>query len=76
MFLVQAGKPAVPLLEEALVRRETLPLILSILADIGDEKLEPELRQFAYDHDPVVAKAAQDALRVLATHRQVRPASL
>ncbi len=69
MFLVQAGKRGVPLLEEALAKRETLPLILSILADIGDEKLEPELRQFTYDRDPVVAKAAQDALRVLAAHR-------
>ena len=36
MFLVQAGKQAVPLLEEALARRENLPMVLTILADIGD----------------------------------------
>lgn len=66
MFLVQAGRRAEPLLEEALRRRENLPMVLSILASIGDRKFEPELREFSRDDDPKVAQAARDALRVLA----------
>ena len=65
MFLVKAGKRAVPLLEEALKRRENLPTVLIILGDIGDQKVEPELRQFSEDRDPEVARAARDALRIL-----------
>ncbi len=65
MFLVQAGRKCEPLLEEALSRRENLPVVLAILGDIGDRKFEPELIRFSRDGDPAVAKAAQDALRVL-----------
>ncbi len=65
MFLVQAGKRAEPLLEEALRRRDNLPMVLSVLASIGDRKFEPELREFSLDRDPKVAQAARDALRVL-----------
>jgi hypothetical protein len=68
MFLVKAGKHAEPLLEEALSRRENLPMVLSILGDIGSKKLEPNLRQLSSDRDPMVAQAAQNALRVLAAH--------
>jgi HEAT repeat protein len=68
MFLVRAGKRAEPLLEEALRRRENLPMVLSILGDIGNEKFESNLRQFTSDRDPRVAQAAQNALRVLAAH--------
>jgi hypothetical protein len=68
MFLVQAGSKAEPLLEEALKRRENLPLVLSVLADIGNRRFETEIRQFVQDGDPQVAKAAQDALRLLASH--------
>ncbi len=69
MFLVQAGKRSQPLLEKALRRRENLPMVLSILASIGDKKFEPELREFSLDRDPQVAQAARDALRVLAAHQ-------
>jgi len=69
MFLVQAGKRAEPLLEEALLRREALPMVLTVLADIGDERLEAKLRQFARDEDPKVAEAAEDALRALGAHQ-------
>ncbi len=69
MFLVQAGKQAEPLLLEALARRENLPMVLSILGDIGDRRFEPELRRFSQDRDANVARAAQDALRVLEAHR-------
>ena len=69
MFLAQAGKQAVPLLQEALTRRENLPMVLSILGDIGDRKFEPELRRFSQDSDPKIAQAARDALRVLDAHQ-------
>jgi hypothetical protein len=69
MFLVRAGRRAGPLLEDAIRRRENLPMLLSILGDIGDPKVEGELRSFTQDHDPEIAQAARDALQVLAAHR-------
>lgn len=68
MLLVQAGQRAEPLLEEALLRREALPMVLTVLADLGDRRFEPQLRQFAHDRDPKVAEAAEDALRALSAH--------
>jgi len=66
MMLVQSGKRAEPLIAEAIARREHLPIVLLIAADIGAFDLEPELRRFTADPDPNVARAARDALRVLA----------
>jgi hypothetical protein len=67
--LAKAGRIAEPLLEEALHRREHLPIILTILADIGDDRIESEIRSFSAHADPKVAEAARQALRVLALHR-------
>lgn len=69
IFLVRAGSMAEPLLEEALSKREGLPIILTVLADIGDKRAEPEIRRFSGHEDPRVAEAARQALRVLAAHR-------
>jgi hypothetical protein len=66
MFLVQSGKQAEPLVEEAMQRRENLPMVLVIAGDIGAARLETDLRRFSKDADPEVAKAAQDGLRILA----------
>lgn len=68
MFLVRAGKQAQPLLEEALRRRENLPVVLIILGDINAKELAPEIQQFSRDQDPGVARAARDALRILSAH--------
>jgi hypothetical protein len=65
MLLVRAGRLAEPLLRGALERRENLPLVLVILGDIGDKRIEPEIRSFSSDHDPDVAQAARDALRTI-----------
>ena len=65
MFLVQAGKRAEPLVEEAIQRRQSLPTVLVIAGDIGAVRLEPQLRRFTTDPDPQVAKAARDGLRIL-----------
>lgn len=66
MFLVQSGSRAEPLIEEAIRRRQHLPMVLVIAGDIGAVRLEPELRRLTQDPDPQVAKAARDGLRVLA----------
>lgn len=65
MALVRNGRRAEPLLEEALERRENLPMVLAVLGDIGDPTCEPVLARFAADQDPETARAAHDALRVL-----------
>jgi hypothetical protein len=65
IFLVRAGRKSEPLLQEALDKRENLPVVLTIIGSIGDRKLEPQVRQFINDRDTVVANAARDALRLL-----------
>ena len=67
--LTKVGRIAEPLLEGALQRRENLPIVLTILADIGDRRVEPEIRRFSRHEDPKVAEAAKQALRVLAMQR-------
>jgi hypothetical protein len=66
MLLVQGGKRAEPLVAEAIRRREHLPIVLLIAADIGASSLEPDLRRLGADPDPDVARAARDALEILA----------
>jgi HEAT repeat protein len=71
MFLVKAGESAVPLLAEALAKREHVPMVLSVLADIGDQALEPHIRALSADSDPEVSRAANEALRALGlSHRE------
>jgi hypothetical protein len=68
ILIVRAGKSAEPLLQDALHRRENLPLTLSLLADLGDRMVEKEIQPFSTDQDPK-AEAARQALRVLASNR-------
>jgi HEAT repeat protein len=75
MLLVRGGERAAPLLEEALRRRESLPMVLSVLADLGDPRCEPEIRAFVDDPDPKVADAARNALRILELARSSRAGS-
>jgi len=69
IMIVRAGRRAEPLLQEALQRRENLPMTLSLLADLGDRMVEKEIQPFSTDRDPQVAEAARQALRVLASNR-------
>ncbi len=69
MLLVRAGPRAQPLLQEALGRRESLPMIAAILGDIGDPASEQPLSELSRDPDPEVARAAREALRVLDARR-------
>jgi hypothetical protein len=73
MFLVQSRERAEPLVEEAIHRRQYLPMVLVIARDIGAVRLEPELHRLTKDSDPEVARAAQDGLRILSA--QHPPAS-
>jgi hypothetical protein len=66
MLLVKAGKKSEPLLLDALRQRENLPLVITILTDLGSRQFEPEIRRLSHDQDPQVARAAEDALRLLA----------
>lgn len=63
MLLVKGGAHAVPLLREAMARRENLAMALSVAGSIADPALADEVRRFADDADPQVATAARDALR-------------
>jgi hypothetical protein len=69
MLLVRAGKKSEPLLQEALDKRENLPVVLTVIGSIGDSKFEPELSRFSRDADPDVAKAAKDALQLIESHQ-------
>lgn len=73
MFLVQGGKRAEPIVEEAIRRRQHLTTVCLIAGDIGAFRLEPELRRLAFDPDSEVAKAAQDGLRTLAAQQRSAP---
>jgi HEAT repeat protein len=65
MYLVRAGLQAEPLLREAIAARQSLPVIATIMGDIGDRRLRPILVDLTGDADPAVARAARDALRAL-----------
>ena len=65
MFLVKGGKQAIPLLRDALVQRESLPMVLTLLGDLRAAELTPLIRPMVDDDDPSVARAAQETLRLL-----------
>jgi HEAT repeat protein len=65
ILLTKSGKRAEALLQEAVNRQENLPIVLTVLGSIGDPALIPQLRQFTNDQNPEVAKAAQQALKVI-----------
>jgi hypothetical protein len=66
IMLAKGGTAAIPVLRRALAERRGLPHVLTLLGDVGDAAVEPQLRSFTADEDPQVAQAARDALRVLA----------
>jgi len=69
MFLVKSGRRALPVLLEALARREQLPVVLTMLGDIAAAETEPEIARFEKDDDPNVAAAARMALDTLRRNR-------
>jgi hypothetical protein len=65
MLLVRGGKRSRLLLEEALRHGEHLPMVISVLADLGDPTVKPEIQRYTQDPNPEVADTARHALRVL-----------
>jgi len=69
MFLVRNGRRSLPVLREALARREQLPTVLTMLADIATPESEELIRPLVDDADPAVAAAARSALDILERNR-------
>lgn len=69
MFLVQAGQRSTPLIRQAIAQGQYLPMALTIAADIGAEELVPQIRHFTTDSDPAIARAAREALELLALRK-------
>ena len=65
ILLVRARHHSIPLLREALRTRFQLPIVLTILADIGIPSMETEITMFLEDVDPEVADAAREAIKIL-----------
>jgi hypothetical protein len=72
MFLVRAGRQAVPELMDAIAERPPqLPTYLVVLADIGGEDAKATLTAFSDDPDPDVARAARDGLATMAMREKL-----
>jgi hypothetical protein len=65
MFLVKNGRRSLPILREALARREQLPTVLTILGDIATPECEELIRPYVDDRDPEAAESARMAMDVL-----------
>lgn len=72
MFLVRAGRRAVPeLVRAAAERHPQLATCLLVLADIGGDDAKATLVAFVDDPDPAVARAATDGLSTLAMKERI-----
>lgn len=65
MSLVRSGRRSLPVLREALARREQLPTVLTILGDIAAPECQELIRPYVDDRDPEVAESARMAMDVL-----------
>ncbi len=72
MFLVRNGARSVPILREALARREQMTTILTILGDIATDDAGALIEQYVDNEDPDVAAAARAALDICERNR-MRP---
>jgi len=70
MLLAKGGRRALPLLAEAADRREHLECVLPMLADLGETRYEPLMRDLASHPEPLLAKTGRDSLALLDRHRQ------
>jgi hypothetical protein len=75
MFLVQAGRRAEPLVKQGLERGEYLPTLLTIAGDLGLPSLTPQIQRLTTHTDPLVARAARDALDIMALQNSDAPGS-
>ena len=75
MFLVQSGRKAIPLLEHELENRRNMPLVLTMLGDIGARESEGQLRHYLGDPEPEVARAANEGLHALLFKQKMDPSA-
>lgn len=68
MLLVKGGRKSVPLIREAIDKRQHLESVLLIAADLGDPGLASRIPAFTDDPDPEVARAARDAVAIVEEH--------
>jgi hypothetical protein len=66
-LLTQAGSRSLPLLRDALERQQNLPMLLTMIGDVGDLDQASLLEHYVGDERSDVAKAAREALRVLSS---------
>jgi len=65
IFLVQAGLRTLPLLCEELENHRNVPLILMLIADIGDSTSKSLIVPYLNNDEPKIAEAARQAIRTL-----------
>ena len=65
MFLVRTGRRSRVLVENALIQGQNPLMLIPILGDIGDARSLDTLEPFTNNKDPVVARAASDAIELL-----------
>lgn len=68
MLLVKCKKRAVPLLLDALETGFQIPVVLILLASIGNPDLTSTVEEYLHDANPEVALAARDAMNILTAH--------
>ena len=71
MFLVRNGRRSLPVLREALARREQVPTVLTMLGDIATDESAALIRQYVDDADPEIARTARAALDILQRNRAI-----
>lgn len=69
IMLAKSGAAAIPILHDALTERHHVAEVLAVLGDVGDASVENEVARFVSDKDERIARAASDALRVLALRK-------
>ena len=73
IMLAKSGTAAIPVLHDALEQRSNVAEVLTLLGDVGDGSVERDLARFTSDKDERIARAARDALRVLALRQRTTP---
>jgi len=66
IMLAKRGRAAIPLLQRALAERVNVAEVLALLGDVGDASDRTVIANFVDDPDKTIARAAREALRVLA----------
>lgn len=74
ILLVGAGGRSGPLLRDAVLRAPSrdVPMLLRVLADVGDPQWDGFLASYVDNQDPEIAQAARDAVQAARLAREGR----